>query len=202
MPKFNKSELASKLNPVELEFIHYVIEGDSYTQAYMKTHPTCSYNTAGNSGSKYMKNPDVQNYYNLLQIEMLAKYDITANELVRYHLKIIRAYEKLLDLLEKPDKTQADRDNIRDYKGFLGGADYKAALEHIGRLKGLYIEKYDVNDTRQVIKLITSKDVEPLLIESEDIQPIQLQADNINPITINPGIDDILNPGKNENTTN
>jgi hypothetical protein len=176
-----KEQLITELSPGQLTFVNeLVVNGGDRRKAYIVAYPTSNEAYASANASHLLDVEKVQEYYMLLQTATLIKYKVTRQDLISMHMRIIKAYDKLLSLIEKDNKTEQDYLDISTYKGYIKASDYKDALEQIGRLQGDYVERHEINDKRQIITINTGSI--PMQIEAEDVTNIKQDLlDNTSP---------------------
>lgn len=164
--------LFAQLNTRQKAFVNaYIANGGDSVKSYRIAYdpspemPDATIRTLTNSAREGKR---VSDFLSWKFNKDFTKKDITKDGLIGLHLKIVKMFDKVADLLEKDELTEKEQKKLFNYQMFLKTADYKGALKEISSLQGFDIQKIEVEDKRQIIRILTSNSTSSSKILNEN----------------------------------
>jgi phage terminase small subunit len=150
------------------EFADMYLQTDNQTEAYYVAYnyKPEQRDTATVNASKLMARQDIKDYIEAERAKALNKNNVSKDELIEKHLRVVRMFDNIMLLLEKDVLTKEEEEKLKRYQKFFRSSSYKEALEQIGKLQSMYANQIDIGGT---VKVITIKyPDQPIVDDSDD----------------------------------
>jgi len=145
-----------KLTPKQEKFAQLYVELGNASEAYRRSYnvkETTKDTTINVKASELLSNGNVSVRVKELQENLKQKNQITKQDIINYHLKMVKAWESLQKLGEKETLTKDEKQKFYLLKEMVKGSDYRGSLDSVTKMLGFNEpDKVDNNISIEIIE--------------------------------------------------